>query len=237
MNINLEGSEEVNLVRDARAKSNVCYKCSEVGHFQRDCKYDGDKPTDSQQALRGQSPLDSYNPVVGKWMTNLIATAPITVKAMKNLYAELNRQKDLKRTYCKKYKDLQVVVTTADHKVSLQQPTVITSTKAKTNPQVLKVAPGGKNRGAIGKGKGAKPLNKGKGNAVKPTTPTASMSAHPTANTRDKNKDPVVVTITMLQDRMDELQAVEQESPSDHNSEVTQGRTLAVVQVNNTLTP
>ena len=33
ININLEGSEEVNLVRDARARSNACYKCSEVGHF------------------------------------------------------------------------------------------------------------------------------------------------------------------------------------------------------------
>ena len=47
MNINLEGSEEVNLVRDVRARSNACYKCSKVGHFQRDYKYDGDKPTDS----------------------------------------------------------------------------------------------------------------------------------------------------------------------------------------------
>ena len=63
--------------------------------FQRDCKYDGDKSTDNQQA-QGQSPLDSYDPVVGKWITNLVATTPITVKATKNLYAELNRQKDLK---------------------------------------------------------------------------------------------------------------------------------------------
>ena len=42
----------------------------EVGHFQRDCKYDGDKPTDNQQAQGGQSPFDSYDSVVGKWMTN-----------------------------------------------------------------------------------------------------------------------------------------------------------------------
>ena len=91
MNINLEGNEEINLVRDAKARSNACYKCSQVGHFQRDCKYDGDKPTDNQQSQNGQSSLDSYNPVVGKWMTNLVATTPITPKAMKNLYAELNR--------------------------------------------------------------------------------------------------------------------------------------------------
>ena len=30
MNIDLEGNEEINLVRDARARSNACYKCREV---------------------------------------------------------------------------------------------------------------------------------------------------------------------------------------------------------------
>ena len=45
-------------------------------------------------------------------MTNLVATTPITANAMKNLYAELNRQKDLKRSYRRKYKDLHAVVTT-----------------------------------------------------------------------------------------------------------------------------
>ena len=120
INIDLEGNEEIDLIKDVRARSNVCYKCGEMGHFQRDCKYDGDKPTDKQQAQSRQSPLDSYDPVVGKWMTNLMATTPITVKAMKNLYPELNMQKDLKRTYQNKYKDLQAVVTTAEHNVSLQ---------------------------------------------------------------------------------------------------------------------
>ena len=42
---------------------------------------------------------DSYDPVVGKWMSTLVATTPITAKVMKSLYAEFNRQKDLKRTY------------------------------------------------------------------------------------------------------------------------------------------
>ena len=104
ININLEGNEEINLIKDARARSNACYKCGEVGHFPRDCKYAGDKPTDNQQAKSRQSPLDSYDPVVGKWMTNLVANTHITVNAMKNLYTELYRQKDLKRTYQKKYK-------------------------------------------------------------------------------------------------------------------------------------
>ena len=76
---------------------------------------------------------------------------------------------------------------------------------------------------AIGKGKGTKPLNKGKGNAVKPTTSTATTSAGPVANTRARMKDQPVVTVTMLQDLMGELQAIEQESlDDDHNSKVTQ---------------
>ena len=46
-------------------------------------------------------------------MTNLVATTPITAKAMKSLYAEMNRQRDLKRSYRRNYKDMQAVATTA----------------------------------------------------------------------------------------------------------------------------
>ena len=61
-------------------------------------------------------------------MTNLVATTPITAKAMKSLYTELNRQKDFKWTYRKKYKDLKTVVTTTtEPHVTLQQPVVVTS--------------------------------------------------------------------------------------------------------------
>ena len=158
MNVDLDGEDELNLIKDARARPNACYKCGEVGHFQRDCKYDGDKPIDSQQAQGGQTSFDSYDPVVGKWMTNLVATMPITVKTMKSLYAELNRQKDLKQTYRKKYKDLQVVVTTTTKPhVSLQQPVVVTSNKVNISPQGLKVAPGGHGKKFGGKGKGNRP--------------------------------------------------------------------------------
>ena len=63
-------------------------------------------------------------------MTNLVATTPITVKAMKSLYAELNRQKDLKQSCRRKYKDLQAVITTTtEPHVLVQEPVVATRNK------------------------------------------------------------------------------------------------------------
>ena len=74
-------------------------------------------------------------------MTNLVATTPITAKAMKSLYAKLNRQKDLKRTYRRRYKDLQAVVaTTTDTPVTVSHPTIVTSSKATPNIQVTKTS-------------------------------------------------------------------------------------------------
>ena len=120
MSVDVDTDDEVNFINDVRARSNACYKCGEMGHFQIDCKYDGDKPTDGQQEQEGS--YDSYDPVVGKWMANLVATTPITAKTMKSLYAELNRQKDLKQTYRCRYKDLQAVVaTTTDTSVTVSQ--------------------------------------------------------------------------------------------------------------------
>ena len=94
MNVDVDVEDEINMVRDVRARSNACYKCGEMGHFQRDCKYDGNKPSDNK--LDQDTSSDTYDPVVGKWMTNLVATTPIMAKVMKNLYAELEQAKGIK---------------------------------------------------------------------------------------------------------------------------------------------
>ena len=206
---------------DASARSNACYKCGEVGHFQRDCKYNGDKPTDGQQDQEGS--FDSYDPVVGKWMTNLVATMPITAKAMKSLYAELNRQKDLKRSYRRKYKDLQAIVTTTEPPVTLQQPVVVTSNKVNPGPQVLKTAPTGQGKKVSGKEKGVKPPKKGKKSVVKASTSSATTLAGPSSNLRSKLHDKAKFMVAMIQEITEELQVIEEESLKDeHDSEATQ---------------
>ena len=93
-------------------------------------------------------------------MTNLVATTPITAKAMKSLYAELNRQKDLKRTYRRRYKDLQAVVaTTTDTPATTSNPTIVTSSKTSPNVPIIKTSSTGQQRKPPDKGK-ANPLAK-----------------------------------------------------------------------------
>ena len=194
MNVDVDIDDEVNLIKDVRARSNACYKCGEMGHFQRDCKYDGDKPTDSRQEQDGS--FDSYDPVVGKWMTNLVVTTPITAKAMKSLYAELNRQKDLKRTYRRRYKDLQAVVaTTTNTPPTISCPTVVTSSKATPHVQVTKTSSAGQQKKTPDKGK-AKPLGKVKKN-VKPTPNTTSG---PSVNLHSQLRDKAKHTATLIQE-------------------------------------
>ena len=89
MNVNVEEDDEINFVIDIRARSNTCFKCGEMGHFQRDCQYDGDKPSSDKQTPKQTAP-DAYDPVAGKWMTNLVATTPVTAKAMQSLLLELH---------------------------------------------------------------------------------------------------------------------------------------------------
>ena len=142
MNIDVDVEDEINIVRDVRARSNAYYKCGEMGHFQRDCKYDGDKPSDNRPDQDTSS--DTYDPVVGKWMTNLVATTPIMAKALKSLYVELNRQKELKRSYRRKYKNLQAVTAmTMTTPTTTTQPIMATSNKTTQNIQPVKTVMAG----------------------------------------------------------------------------------------------
>ena len=195
-----------------------------MGHFQCDCQYNGDKPSDSQ--MQGQTALDSYDPVVGKWMTNLVATTPITAKAMQSLIIELNRQKELKRTYRRRYKDLQTVTTnTTNPPVTSQPPINTTNTKISTNSSILK-SPLSQGKKTLGKGKNTKPVDKGKKHVVISTpSPVASTSTStgPSSNLRNKLRDKVKVTAALIQELTEELQSIDQESRNDEqDSGVTQ---------------
>ena len=206
MNVDVDTDDEVNLIKDVRARSNACYKYGEMGHFQRDCKYDGNKPTDSWQEQDGS--FDSYDPVVGKWMTNLVATTPITAKAMKSIYAELNRQKELKRTYHRRYKNLQAAVaTTTDTPVMTSYPVAVTSSKT-ISAHITKTTPTGQQKKTPDKGK-AKPHGKVKKNIVKITPNT---TAGPSVNLRSQLRDKANHTATLRQEITGELQAIEEES-------------------------
>ena len=54
------------------------------------------------------------------------------------------------------------MVTTTEPHITLPQPFVVTRSKVKANPQVLKVALGGQGKGSTGKGKCTKPPNEGR---------------------------------------------------------------------------
>ena len=178
--------------------------------------------------------FDSYDPVVGKWMTNLVATTPITAKAMKSLYAELNRQKDLKRTYRRRYKDLQAVVaTTTDTPATVLCPTTVTSSKVTPNIQVAKTTLAGQQKKTPDKGK-AKPIGKIKKNVAK-TTP--NMTAGPSANLQSQLRDKAKHTAALIQEITEELQAIEEESSKeDQDSDATQESDLEQEDSDNTLT-
>ena len=209
MNIDVDVEDEINIVRDVRARSNACYKCGEMGHFQRDCKYDGDKPPDNRPDLDTSS--DTYDPVVGKWMTNLVATTPIMAKAMKSLYAELNRQKELKRSYRRKYKNLQAVAaTTMTFPTTTTHPIMTTSSKTTQNIQPVKTIMAGQQKKIIDKGK-AKPVDRKKKNPPKTNTTTSGPSPTLCSQLKDKAKH----TAALIQEITEELQAIEEESTQE----------------------
>ena len=210
MNVNVEEEDEVNFIKDARARSNACFKCDEMGHFQCNCQYNGDNPSDNQ--AQGHTAMDSYDPVVGKWMTNLVATTPITAKAMQSLLVELNRQKELKRTYRWHYKDLQTATTTTNTMVTSQPLMSTANTKTSTNPSPLKSSLS-QGKKIAGKGKTSKSTDKGKKHVVISTSsPVATTSTVSVPNLRNKLRDKAKVAVAMIQELTEDLQSMEQES-------------------------
>ena len=167
-------------------------------------------------------------------MTNLVATTPITAKAMKSLYAELNRQKDLKRTYRRRFKDLQAIVaTTTDTSATVSHPVIITGSKVTPNTQVTKTTSSGQNRKTPDKGK-AKPLGKMKKNVAK-TTPNTTTG--PSANLQSQLRDKAKHTAALIQEITEELQMIEEESSKEEqNSEATQESDLEQEDSDNLLT-
>ena len=98
---------------------------------------------------------------------------------MKSIYAELNRQKELKRTYTRRYKDLQAAVATTTYTpVMTSCPVTVTSSKVTSSAQVTKTTPARQQRKTPDKGK-AKPLGKMKKNVAE-TTPITTGG--PSAN-------------------------------------------------------
>ena len=131
-------------------------------------------------------------------MTNLVATTAITVKPIKSLYAELNRQKDLKRSYRRKYKDLQTVVTTTtESPTTSTQPVMVPSNKLNQGPQTMKVVPIGQDKKFHRKGKGVKPSKKGMKNIVKMTAVVTTL-ASPSINLRNKLHDKAKHTAALI---------------------------------------
>ena len=219
MNVNVE-EDEVNLVRDARARSNACYKCGEMGHFQCDCQYDGDKPSSDKAQLK-QTTTDANDPVVGKWMTNLVATTPVTAKAMQSLLLELHKQRELKRAYRKSYKDIQ---TTSTSTATTSQPiTSIASINTKKNQMPMKTT-GSQVRNPVMKGKTVKQQDKNKKRVAFSTTstPTATTSTSPVSlpNLRNKLRDKAKVTVAMIQELTEDLQSIDQDSMMEESESV-----------------
>ena len=129
-----------------------------------------------------------------------------------------------------------MVTTTTDPHVRLQQPVVVTSNKVNAGPTVLKTTLGGQGKKLGGKGK-VKPTDKGKKPAVKPSTPCAVTSAGPSSNLRSKLHVKAKVMAAMIQELIEDLQAIDQESLKDEqDSEAIQGSDLEQEDSKNYLT-
>ena len=155
-------------------------------------------------------------------MTNLVATTPITAKAMQSLLVELNWQKELKRIYRYRYKDLQTVTTTTNSSVTLQP--LISTAPIKTSANASPLKPSlSQGKKILGKGKNTKPAEKGMKHVVMSTSSTVTTtSTGSLPNLRNKLQDKAKVTVAMIQELTEDLQSMEQESLNEEQeSEIT----------------
>ena len=154
-------------------------------------------------------------------MTNLVATTPVTAKAMQSLLLELNRQKELKRAYRKCYKDMQMTTTSTNTSVISQPLMRLANTRTSINSSPVKttVSQGKK---PIGKGKTTKPVDKGKKCvafcATSSSTATPSTVSMPTL--RNKLHDKAKVTVAMMQELTEDLQSMDQEFLAEEQESV-----------------
>ena len=118
------------------------------------------------------------------------------------------------------------MTTTTNPHTTLQQPVVVTSSKASAGPPIFKTALGGQDKKIVGKGKGVTPTDKGKKHVVISTSGTVTL-AGPSSNVRSKLHDKAMVTAAMIQELTEELQAINQESVNDEQcSKATQESNL-----------
>ena len=102
---------------------------------------------------------------------------------------------------------------------------MVTSAKGYSNPQVAKAPP-----------KGIKPPDKRK-KIVTKTGASAVNLVNPSANLRSKLQDKMKHTAVLVQEIMEELQAIEEESlNNEHNSKATQKSNLEQEDSDNHLT-
>ena len=144
-------------------------------------------------------------------MTNLVATTPVTAKAMQSLLLELHQQKELKRAYRRCYKDIQ---TTSTNMVVTSQP-LTSIASANTNKTVSPVKTSGSQvKKLLGKSKAVKPIDKGKKHVAfsATSTPIAITSTVSIPNLRNKLQDKAKVTVAMIQELTEDLQSIDEES-------------------------
>ena len=144
-------------------------------------------------------------------MTNLVATTPVTAKAMQSLLLELHRQKELKRAYRQHYKDIQ---TTSTNTSVMTQP-LMSIASASTSKTVSPVkTTGSQVKKPLGEGKAVKMMEKGKKCVAfsATSTPTATTSTVSIPNLRNKLRDKAKVTMAMIQELTEDLQSMDQES-------------------------